>query len=305
MKKITVLIAILSLLILAPFVTGDESVQTSLIPDNAVWVVHIDVNKLSATQFKDLLFGDHNRFQREVRKVERIAKIDFFKDIKGITILGMGVSDDNTVVAVSGRVNKDWLISLLGMEESLREIQYDNFTLYNWDRREYGVFARDDLVLVGGDKYAIQNVLDTLSGKRKNISGPLLSKLKEWPQDAFLMAAAEDISAIAEGDDIPSVVLKKTGMASFIAREKNGMVNLALSLDTESLETAKNVHKIVDALFVMASMHEDVRIDKSVLNAIDISLQGKVVRMEVNGAPEDLFRLIFGLGIEFDDIIDY
>lgn len=288
---------LLVLVMVFSIMTRAEALRTSLVPKNAQFVIHVDVQKFVATRLKDILLDSKlNHFKQAIRQAEKIAKIDFFKDIKGVTFLGLGPLDDEPIVAISGNFDKDHLISLLHLEDSTTETAYDKFTLYHWDGNEYGVFAADDLLVVGNNKYKIQNVLDAYSGKSAQFSGtPMAAKLSQKPADAFLVAAAENVSQII-GDKEASAVLKKANMLLLVAQESSGLLHLSLTLDTDSLESAENIKKITDGLLAMAAMHEEVSSKIEALKSINISRSGNAILLEISGDPQEMFGLLLGIG---------
>jgi len=298
MKKLIIFLMLLVLVVVFSLEARAESLRTSLVPKNGLFIIHLDVQKFTTTRLKDILLDSKlNHFKQEIRRAEKIAKIDFFKDIKGITFLGLGPLDDEPIVAISGKFDKDHLISLLHIEDSMTETAYGKFTLYNWDSKEYGVFAEDNLIIVGNNKYKIQNVLDAFSGKSEHISGtPMSAKLQQKPDSAFLVAAAENISQIL-GDKEASAVLKKADLFLLIAQELNGQLKLSLSLDTDSPESAQNIKKITEGLLAMAALHDEVSSKMEVLKNLHISQSGSTVLLEVSSDPEEIFKLFLGIGI--------
>lgn len=166
MKKNIIFVSILLFLLVFPLKVKADALQVSLAPEDAKWIIHIDIEKFASTQLKEVLFESSlPKFRKEIRKIEKIAQIDFFKDMSGVTILGMGDIDKEPVIAFSGNFDKDHLLSLLNLSESLQEIKHGSFTIYKWDSHEFGVFVNEHQLLFGENRAAIEKILDTIAGK--------------------------------------------------------------------------------------------------------------------------------------------
>ncbi|MCP5102557.1 MAG: hypothetical protein GY950_04220 [bacterium] len=252
---------VLSLTLLLAFVlTGfaaPASLQTSLVPDNAQWVLHLDVAKFASTNLSDLLFGEKNgKFSMYRGMVTGMLKIDLLKDISGVTVFGMGHDKDSNVVCWTGKFDKDHLLSMLGKDGSLKEIPHGKYTIYNWGGDHYGVFAGDRLAVTGEDETAVKNALDVLAGKKRNMkASKMTAHFKGMPGGAFLKGFASDISSLVHDHDT-TMILKNAGMAFFVALEKNGDLTMKLNLSTHSPETAKNIQQVVTGFIAMAKMRK-------------------------------------------------
>jgi hypothetical protein len=195
-------IVLLILLTLPPTAPAGP-LRASLVPAEARWVIHIDVARLAETRIKALLYEDSGSgIGRTVRLVEKAGKIDFLRDMSGVTVIGLGSDDRDTVVAFEGKIDKDYLLTLIELDKSPRKIPYGKFTIYNWGSHEYGVFVTDRLTLVGGGAATIQMVLDAWEGKAKSAAdSPLLARFKSVSPAAFLVASANKLSALTTDEE--------------------------------------------------------------------------------------------------------
>lgn len=306
MKKI-----VLSLLILflafGVTISAKSLQPTSLAPQNAQWLIHLDVKKFVSTQLFDLLLADKkDKITMFNDMLSKKFKIDLFKDVYGITVLGIGKDKDNAVVCWDGKIDKEFILALLKLNEDFKEIPYGKYTIYSWDGDHFGTFANDHLALMGEDKESIKNVLDVISGKKKSMTAsPLMTYWKDIPQDAFLKATAHNIAELAE-DEEASAILKKTGMALFMALERNENFKLKLKLTTDTPETAKNIHQIVMGFMALAKLKQNDKHEASdkhmkfleLLKHLTINVEKNVVQMEFNYPSKDLAELFFYLGLK-------
>ena len=134
------------------------NLQKSIIPAEASWVIHFDLEKFAATQIGNHLLNEQDAlgFGKKNSQFKEKYKIDLLEDIDGITVFGFGKGEKNIVACLQGNLNQDYLLELLGAEESHKEIPHGKYTIHNWDRNEYGVFASENLALIGPNQDMIK-----------------------------------------------------------------------------------------------------------------------------------------------------
>jgi hypothetical protein len=219
----------------------------------------------------------------------------------------MGKHKDNAVLCWDGKIDKEFILGLLKLNKDFKEIPYGKHTIYRWEGDHVGTFVSDRLALVGEDEAAIKNVLDVLSGKKKSMTASNLMTLwKGIPQDAFIKAAAHNIAELAD-DREASAILKKTGMAFFMALERNENLKLKLKLATDTPETANNIHQIVKGFMALAKLKQQHDKEKAsdkhmkflkLLNHLTINVEKNVIQMEFTYPSKDLAELFFYLGLK-------
>jgi hypothetical protein len=294
MKK-TFLYLFILFLVFSLTISAKSIQPTSLAPENTKWLIHLDVEKFVSTQLFDFLLADKkNDITKFNDMLDRKFKIDLFKDISGISIIGLGKSKDNTVLCWEGKIDREFVLSLLKLNNKFKEIPHGNYTIYSWDNH-FGTFANDHLALLSENKDAILKVLDVMAGKRKAESA-LMVYWRSIPPDAFIKAAAHDIAEL--GDNEASEILKKAGMAFFMGIENNGNLRLKLELTTDTPETAYNIQQIVKGFMALAEMKKkDDRTDKhlkllKLLDHIKIKVEKNVMQIEFTYPSKDLVNLL-------------
>jgi len=307
MKKLVLALLIL-FLALSVTLSAKALQPTSLVPENARWLIYLDVKHFVSTQLFDLLMADKKDKITEFNDVmSKKFKIDFFKDVNGITILGMGKHKDNAVLCWDGKIDKEFILGLLKADKDFKEIPYGKYTIYSWEGDHVGTFVNDNLALVGEDEEAIKNVLDAISGKTKSMAGSNLMTLWQGiPQDAFLKAAVHNIAELAE-DREASAILKQAGMAFFMAMEKNENLKLKLKLTTDKPETANNINQIVNGFMALAKLKLNEKEKASdeqmkfleLLNHLTINVEKNVIQMEFTYPSKDLAELISHRRLKF------
>jgi len=274
-----------------------STVQKSIIPAEADWVIHFDLEKFAATQIGEYLLNEEGtaKLRKKSNQFEKRYKIDILEDIDGITVFGFGKTEKKTVVCLKGNFDRDYLLGLLAVEESHREIPYEKYTIHNWNSHEYGVFADEHLACLGPNEEVIKLTLDVIAGKKANIaSSPMNSYISEIPSHAFFAAMAKDISALAE-EASKVFIIKKTESALFTLAEEKENINILLNFSVKTLEDAKNMESVVRGLISLANMqlgesHKEIRIPEDV----KIETKGQKVLIEINYPTKSLLDLALG-----------
>ena len=296
MRKTTIIFLVFFLVALAAPGTSGESLQSKLIPAEARWFIHLDIEKFSQTELKQILEKNSgNDFGNEIMGIEKKTGIDFFSDVSAVTVIGMNQKNSEPVVAISGSLDKSHLLGLLKEEASPEEINYGDFLIYTWDDDGFGVFANDNLLIFSENRSGLEKVLDTFSRKGKNFSDtPLQKQLRALSPDTFLVATAENISEMLDedDDDFGALILKKTKSAFFSANEKNNKVNVQLSLQTDSPETATNMESMVMGLKAFLSMNDKIDPNWDIVKSLKVSAKGSTVVLESQGTVKELLNII-------------
>ena len=306
MRKIILLVLVFMLFVLSPGVAEAVSFKTEFIPENTQWLLHFDMEKFASTRLFGLLSAKNYDNISSVFKAKMLEKfgIDPARDITGITIFGTTEDKEKAVVSITGNLHKDTLLGLVKEVKDHKENRHGKHTIYRWDRDQAGVFASDNLLLIGKDENAIKDALDVIAGKKKSIKKTkMMSYLSEMPKGAFLKVVVDNIASIA-GTKQP-LLLQKTGMVFFAALEKNEDLNLKLKMATDKAETAKNIEQIVRGFTAMAKMQLNGKEGKEhvwkVLEALSITVKGNIVELGLSYPSEALVSVLAGSkkGIDF------
>jgi len=299
MKKLIVVVLTLLFILVLPDVSSAASLKTSIIPEDTQWVLHIDIEKFTSTRLYQLIMEKEQgkAFKGRHKIIEKLG-IDPLKDLTGITLFGSGKAEKNAVVSLTGNLNKDHLISLVKQVKDYKEIKHGKHTIYQWENSQFGTFVNDNMLVIGRAEDIIENALDVIAGKQKDIKKTkLMSYLKEVPDGAIIQAVVDDISSVV-GKQQP-MILQKTGMAFFMALEKNENLNLKLKMTTDTGETATNIGQIINGFMAMARMQvqgkEEIK-DQALklLDALKVTVKGNVIEMGLVYPSEDLINFLIG-----------
>jgi len=296
MKKTALLTAALLAVALfwaSPAYSG--TIPSSIVPESARWVAHLDMEKFVGTTLYQLLEKD-GAFRIKSRDVDRWLKLDIPRDILSVTVFGFGDGDkDGAVVAVNGKFNRADLMALLAKEEDHQEIPYGAYIIHSTGDEGYGAFVTDNLIVLSESREAVQKALDSAAGKIPNFSKSALSaSLKDVPAGAFLSGVMPDLSKLA-GLSNQSKVLEKASGLFFLAQEKQEALQVRLQVTAASPESAKNMYDIVNGIMAMGRLggnEGDMAKIASVLDGFQVRQDGKVLHLDFERPSKEIADLI-------------
>jgi hypothetical protein len=269
-------------------------IPTSVVPEGARWVAHLDMEKFLATSLYGYLQKD-GKFDIKSRDLNRWLKIDVPKDITGVTIFGLGSGDKQAVIAVAGKFDKPGLLAMIALDKEHQETSYGSYTLYSTGSDEYGAFVNDNLIVLSENREAIEKVLDTAGGKAKNYSASTLSAaVKELPSTAFLSGVLPDLSSLS-GTNSQSKFLEKASGLFFLAQEKTDVLQIRLQVTADSPENAKNMFDLVQGIIAMGRLsgtEGDMAKVASLLDGLQVKLEGKVLKLDFERPSRDIADLV-------------
>jgi hypothetical protein len=294
-KKATLIIATLvtlALFLAAPAFSGP--IPPKIVPENAKWVVHLDMEKFVATELYGQLDKD-GKFEIKSRDLNHWLKMDLAKDIKGVTVFGLGSADENIAFVVEGKLDKAGIIALAEADKDSQKTVYGAYTLYSSGSDEYGAFINDNLLVFSEGRATIEKVLDTVAGKSKDFSGtPLSGSLKDVPAGAFVSGVLPDLSAL--GKELgQSKVLDQASGLFFMAQEKTGNMVLRLQVTAASPESAKNMADVVQGLIAMGRLggnEGEMAKVAPMLDGLQVKLDGKVLRIDFERPSKEIAALL-------------
>jgi hypothetical protein len=296
MKKAMIILVVILLTFLLLGELTASTLPKSLIPADAEWVVHLDMEKFKSSHFGNLLLQEQKGGLKKKAKVfYKQTSIDLLKDVNGITIYGLGKKKQQTVMCLKGTFDKKYLLSLLEEVDAHRELAHGSHIIHKWNHSEYGLFVGEDLVFLAWNEEAIKVALDAVDGKRENISASSLkSYADQIPGDAFFTALVKDISALA-GYSSKAVILKKAGSGLMTLTERNEILNARIDATAETPKDAENMEQIIRGLLAMAQMQFEEGYKKLNLSeSVRVSTNNKEVKIELNHPSEEIFQFLTG-----------
>ena len=296
MKKAIVILVVILLTFLLLGEIGASTLPKSFIPAEAEWVVHLDMAKFKSSHFGNLLLQEKKGgIKKKAKAFYKQTSIDLLEDVSGITIYGLGKKKQQTVMCLKGTFDKKYLLGLLEDVDAHREIPHGSHIIHKWNHSEYGLFVGEDLVFLAWNEDAIKTALDTVDGKRGNIStSSLKSYAEEIPGDAFFAALVKDISALA-GYSSKAAILKKAGSGLITLTEKDEILNAQINATAKTPKDAANMEQIIRGLMAMAQMQfEEAYEELSLSESVKVSTNSNRLKIELTHPSEELFEILTG-----------
>ncbi len=279
---------------------GPSGAQMSIVPADAQWVMHLDMEKLvSSALFK--LLSDVKGGPGIQQKAEQFAgkfNMDPLKDIRDVTVFGRAGAGEEPVVAVSGNFDQDHILGILKTESSFKETPYGKHTLYSWDGEHFGVFVNDGLVLITEKEADIKSALDALEGKTKNVpASPLLSLLKKESGKAMIEFALADISRLTgqvkdagAAQALPAMLTQMQSITGFVS-ETGDKLNMKIEIGAESDQVATNIEQTIRGLLALMNLQfkEDAQF---VTQGLNVKTDGKRVRIDASYLIPELTKIL-------------
>jgi hypothetical protein len=295
-KALAVTLAILLGLLLSTAVRA-EAIKKNIVPADAGWFVHVDLEQLLASRFFNHIMGTEgwDQLEKKNSQFQKKYQIDLLKDIKAITVYGMGHGEENAVACISGRIDQEHLLHLLGMEDSHKEIPYGSFTMHRWDGDEYGAFVGDTMAVIAQGEEMLKHALDVIGGKAPDITGSdSAALLNRAPAGSVVTAIAHDIpSLLGDEEDDHSAILKKAESALFHFGERGDDLFLGGELLVRTEKDADNIEQMLRGLLAMVDMYKDeIPDDIQLPEDIRITREGNRVRVNMSYPTVDAVKLI-------------
>ena len=285
----------------AALAAGPSSLQMSIVPADAQWVMHLDMERFAASTLFQLLSESGKGFDLRTKmgQFSDKLKMDPLKDIMGVTVFGRGGAGQKPVVAVNGNFDKAGLLGILKMESSYKETPYGKHTLYSWEGAHYGAFVDDRLALLAEDETDIKSALDAIGGKTKNVSAsPLVSLLRKGPQGAMIEFALGDINSLTgQAKDVgaaalPAMLTQMRSISGVVA-ETGDRLNMKIEIGAESAQVAQSIQQTIQGLVALMNLQfkEDA---EPITRGFSVKTDGDRVRIDGSYLIPELTKIIKG-----------
>ena len=299
MKKAIIIALTVILGIFLSITIQAEALPRTIIPSDASWVLHLDMERLLSSNLFNQIIGEEgwDRIKNRNVSINKKFRINLLEDVKGVTVFGQGRDEEKAVACISGRFDQDHLLSLLSMDDDHRETKHGAYIVHHWGGDEYGAFVGNDLAVLSGSEDAIKHALDVIAGKAKNVTqSETAGPISQSPANVFLTAFARNISDLTAGHKGPAL-FKKAETALLYFSEQGENVLVAAEMAATTPEDAENIEQILRGLLALVDMYrDDIPADIKLPQDIQIDKSGNSVRVKVSFPSADLVKLIVEKG---------
>jgi hypothetical protein len=235
--------------------------QPERVASSAKWVAHLDVEAAMKAELVQFVLQQPDvmaKVEAAVKKGMEKLGIDPTKDIKSITLYGMGYEKTQAVAIGQGKVDKDKLLALIP-KDGHEQLEYNGVTIHSWPDPKGGTtngcFWGDDTVVLAGDVANIKLAIDVLAGKKDNLTkGELAAALPKAPAGTALTLAARDLESAPKKENDPGVFIHKFNWLSLVAGESEGNGFLTITGQAKNAEDAQEIRDGLNGLIAFVKM---------------------------------------------------
>lgn len=271
--------------------------DASLVPNDARWIVHIDVAALrGSTIGQSLLSKDlHAEMQQQWQQAEEMLGMNLREDLHAVTMYGGGIGQDDVVVWIRGKLKPQTLASQATNMDGYQSSQHGRHTIHSWldtsageASRAYGVVVDETRGLMGPSEAQIQKALQVMAGEHPNVTdgGIPVSTLTAR---GLLMAATADLSEVDFSEN-PMLAQANVNARNFRmqVRESDGTLGVRIAVQQGSAQEAQQAEEMLNGLKMMGMMqlgqqNPDLA---SFLQSISISRREDVLTLSMTYASE-------------------
>jgi len=250
--------------------------QRNQVAANAVWMAHLDVDKLKQTRIGQHVLAEMEKpeAKNKLAAFEAIFSFDPRKDVTGITLYGTGTRPDKGVVLLHGSFDTQRLVTLAKAGQDYASTEHRTHAIHAWTDEKKAKAGRGDArtfaavhggnVVLGQTREAVAAALDVLDNVSANLGST--GYFLDVSGTGFLQAATRKVDV---PDDQPhSAMLRQAQYLSLTAAETAGQFQLNCFAQTASPEAAQSMHQVAQGLLALVALQtnkpEAVKFAKSI-----------------------------------------
>ncbi|MDP7288702.1 MAG: hypothetical protein QGH94_11990 [Phycisphaerae bacterium] len=301
-----VIISALAAVLISSTVFGG-ALDTRVIGGEATWVAHVDVEAMLSSEMGKMFLAraeEKRGFAQGLIDIKKTLGFDPLEDIRGITVYGPKIGQQDGVVVIDATVAADKLIDLLKEKKSYQSDKHGQHTIHQWTedkdsrdkgQKRYGCFYDNKTVVVATGAKSLNSALDVLDGKADAMAKTkTIGSLPEVSKGAFLVLAADKIE-FPEGKAPRAAILKGVTAMSVQCGECDGQMFLNASMTAGSEADADNIRKLANGFLAFAEMmrqQEKFAALQELGEKIEIGGKGKEVRVDASISVKSMVKVL-------------
>lgn len=276
---------LLGLLVLSPSLVFAEALDLKRVPAGAVWLVHLDVDRLKAADIGAFLLeqAQDPDAARQLAAAQAVFNFDPRKDLKSLTVCGSDATEKGFVLMADGAFDAARLATIAGGEAEYAKTAHGEDTIHQWLDRQQGqtlfaAFPSDGRMIVGRGAEAVKGALDTLRGRAPAMNTRDGAALARPANNLPLLTAGVSFERMPPGAELPPF-LQGAKTARLNISELAGQVSLELALDFDQAERAAQVRDMALGLVAVAALNAQENPELAELaQRLNVSSEGGSVR---------------------------
>lgn len=271
-------------LALIPAFVRAEALDFRRVPAGAVWIVHLDVERLKASDIGAFLLEQAQGpdAARRLAAAQAVFDFDPRKDLQSLTLCGADATEQGFVLMAHGKFDVARLATLAGGEAEYAKTRHGEDEIHQWlDRQQnqtlYAAFPADGRLVVGRGLEAVKGALDTLRG-RAPAMGARDGAAARPANDLPMLSASVVFERLPASNETPPF-LQGAKIGRLSVSELAGEVSLDLTLDYDRAERAEQVRDMALGLVAIAALNAQENPELADLaQRLQVSSEGSTAR---------------------------
>ncbi|NDV61420.1 hypothetical protein G0Q06_03050 [Puniceicoccales bacterium CK1056] len=263
-----------------PEVLYAGGVNENQIPENVEWLVHIDADQLRATRSGALLIEELIAISEANMGPEvPINPVLAINGIRSLTAFGTMPDFESGAGPVDGVLVLEGTEELMqvfrglvsGMElekpEAIERVQVGDNSILKLKGEDFsGIFLEDSRIAIGKSQVALENYLSVEGGEQAHLSLEERFTTNKLGEDSGIYVGAfiEGLNGLQQ---LPAQarILQLTKQVSLQLGESGDLLQLFVSLGTDSIKTATQVHDVLQGMIALMSITQSGNPDLAAL----------------------------------------
>ncbi|HAT11192.1 MAG TPA: hypothetical protein DCS97_11520 [Planctomycetes bacterium] len=254
------------------------------IPADCRWIVQLDVQALFKSQTGEWIAAQlvKQPHAARLKLLESISGLQPRRDLRTVTICGVGADDDSGLVYARGTFDGPRLVTLAQAAEGYAAVPAGSHTIHTWidkGKPAAGCLVQRDLLILGKTADRLREAITALEASAVPV--PVVSLPAGWADAAFAVCAADQLAALAAGKPESAMLRNVRSFAARLSEAGNELVLEARAGTTD--DTA--AQQLVDAgrgLAAIVQLQRPGKLDAALFEAL------RTARLERDGSQASL-----------------
>jgi len=267
------------------------------IPADCQWLVQIDAQAILKSKVGEWIGQQMVKQPHAARlqMLQAISGLDLRRDIRSVTLCGVGADDDTGLVLVRGTFDAARIEMVAQAADGHLALPVGSRTIHTWldkGKPAAGCLVASDLLVLAKTSTRIRDLIAAVDVGRDEVSGIVTPA--GWEKSALMLGAAEQIADLAAGKPESAMLRNVRSLSVRIVEEGTDFVVEGRAI-AASEAAAQQLLDAGRGLVALVQLQRPDHLDPSLLTAIQnakMSREGPAVTIRVGLAAADALRVI-------------
>ena len=240
-------------------VAGAKPFDPRQLSAQAKWFVHADVDQFKKTRLGKFALQQTESFSKVLKPLELMLKMEFRKDIDGLTLYGTGQGEAEAAVIVHGKFDRKHLTALAKTDEFMvlfGDIKHREHVIHRKEDKEgahYFCLKMNHTLLMSDGLKTLRGALDVLDGKADHLKPDSIVTKATAGKHPFFLVGLVDFEALGELD-ADSKVFEKMKSLCFTLGEAEDNIQGRLLVQPRDRKTGEQILQIFKGMVAMVQI---------------------------------------------------